>query len=159
MVADWIPANGWLLENVTASVGEGRTQTVRRTIDRAGFLRDRGAEPRRGLDDSREIEIEIIPTGALAEIEPNLHSGDLVFWVGKREGIFAVHTGLAVREDDELLFRHASSKAGLVLDESFAAYVERASFAAGVLVLRIREGARRPAAASAAEHPPSPGAG
>ena len=44
--------------------------------------------------------------------------------------------------DGELLFRHASSKAGRVLDESFLAYAEGATFAEGFLVLRLREGAR-----------------
>jgi hypothetical protein len=142
MVRDWIPANEWLVEDVTKDVGGPLTQTVHRTIDRARFLREHGAEPRLGLDDPRELEIEIIPVDALAKVEPALRSGDLVFWVGKREGICVVHTGLAVRnEDGTLLHRHASSKAGRALDESFADYAGRASFATGFLILRVRDDA------------------
>jgi hypothetical protein len=150
MVSDWIPANAWLLEDVTVEVGRGATVPVKRTIDRAAFLREHGAEPRPGLDDPREIEIRVVPAAALGNVASRIRSGDLVFWVGKREGIFVVHTGLAVRgEGGALTFRHASSKAGRALDEPLSAYAEAASFAAGFLVLRIREGARAAPASTA----------
>jgi hypothetical protein len=140
MVADWIPANGWLLEDVTAELAPGVTQTVERTIDRATFLRDQGVEPRPDVDGVRTYSIEIVPRDQLVAVTDRIESGDLVFWVGKNEGIFVVHTGLAVRGDDgALLFRHGSSKAGQALDESFADYNERATFAAGFLVLRLRD--------------------
>jgi hypothetical protein len=142
MVLDWVPANAWIVEDVTREIGGAFTQTVHRTIDRAAFLREHGAEPRETIDDRRELSIEVIPIEALARVEPALRSGDLVFWVGKREGICVVHTGLAVRsEKGELLHRHASSKAGQALDESFADYAGRASFAVGFMILRVRDGA------------------
>jgi hypothetical protein len=142
MVLDWIPANAWLVEDVTAEIGGELTRTVHRTIDRAAFLRDQGAKPREKIDDARELAIEIIPIDVLARVEPAIRSGDLVFWVGKRDGIDAVHTGLAVRDETgALLHRHASSKAGKAVDESFADYAGRASFAEGFLILRVRDGA------------------
>ncbi|MGH2570130.1 MAG: N-acetylmuramoyl-L-alanine amidase-like domain-containing protein, partial [bacterium] len=145
MVTDWIPSNAWLVEDVTAAIAPGLTQPVERTIDRAAFLRDAGVEPRPGLDDARTYQVDIVPRERLAEVAERIRSGDLVFWVGKREGIFVVHTGLAVRADDgALLFRHGSSKAGLTLDESFAGYNERATFALGFLVLRVRDDAAMP---------------
>jgi hypothetical protein len=60
-----------------------------------------------------------------------------------------VHTGLAVRSAaGELLFRHGSSRAGKVVEESFADYAAAATFALGFVVLRIRDegGALRPPA-------------
>jgi D-alanyl-D-alanine carboxypeptidase/D-alanyl-D-alanine-endopeptidase (penicillin-binding protein 4) len=147
MATDWIPANAWLVEEVTAEVAPGLTQTVERTIDRAAFLRDAGAEPRPGVDDARTHKVEIVPRERLADVADRIRSGDLVFWVGKRDGIFVVHTGLAVRDEDgALLFRHGSSKAGRTLDESFADYNGRATFALGFLVLRLREDVSLPAA-------------
>lgn len=140
MVADWIPANDWLVEDVTARVAPGRTRKVERTIDRAAFLREQGVEPRPGRDEARTYAIDIVPRGELAAVTDGIENGDLVFWVGRREGIFVVHTGLAVRDDEgSLLFRHGSSKAGRALDEPFAEYNERATFADGFLVLRLRD--------------------
>jgi hypothetical protein len=146
MARDWIPANSWLLRDVTAEVGQGRLRRVERTIDRAAFLRDHGAEPRPGLDDARAMAVDIVPSGELAAVAPAIRSGDLIFWVGNADGIFVVHTGLAVRgEDGGLVFRHGSSKAGRVLDESLADYAARSTFAQGFLVLRVPDDAARPA--------------
>ncbi len=152
MAVDWIPANSWLLKDVTQEVGHETVRIVRRTIDRAQFLRDQGASPRPGLDDPVTREVAYVPRAAAGDVSPALRSGDLVFWVGRREDIFIAHTGMVVRDGTggELLFRHASSKAGRVLDESFLAYAAGATFAEGFLVLRLREGAIVPARDSAA---------
>ena len=140
MVADWIPANGGLLADVTAEVGGDRARTVRRTIDRAAFLREHGAEPRPERDHAREIELTYLPTEALAAVEDRLETGDLVFWVGRAETIFVVHTGLVVRDADGILrFRHGSSRAGKVLDEPLADYAAAAGFAIGFLVVRLHD--------------------
>lgn len=147
MVLDWIPANAWLVRDVTPEVGKGRLHRVERTIDRAAFLREHGAEPRPGLDDARTLSIDFIPSGELAAVAPSIRSGDLVLWIGNVESIFVVHTGLAVRgPDGELLLRHGSSKAGHVLDESLADYAARSSFAQGLLLLRVRDDAAVPPA-------------
>jgi len=140
MVTDWIPANAWLIEDVTGDIAPGLTRRIERTIDRAAFLRGQGVEPRAGVDVVETRAIDVVPREKLAEIADRIRSGDLVFWVGEREGIFVVHTGLAVRgEDGTLLFRHGSSKAGLALDEPFDGYNDAATFAAGFLVLRLRD--------------------
>ncbi len=140
MVTDWIPGNESLLEDVTAAVAEGLIVPITRKIDRAKFLRDQGESPRDGIDDAREVTIDVVPREAARDVVSSLRSGDLVFWVGKAETIFVVHTGLFVRDEHgEAIFRHASSKAGSVLDESFLDYAERAGFTKGFLVLRLRD--------------------
>jgi N-acetylmuramoyl-L-alanine amidase-like len=142
MVTDWIPANDWLLEDVTARVAGEHAATVTRTIDRAAFLHEHGAEARPGVDDAVERTLTYVPREALADVADAIRAGDLVFWVGKADGIFVVHTGLAARDaDGRLLFRHGSSRAGHVLDESLADYAATAKFALGFLVLRLREDA------------------
>ncbi len=136
---DWVPANAWLLDDVTATVGEGHIETVRKTIDRATFLRDQGAEPREGLDAPGTIEFVMIPTAKAGACADRLRTGDLVLWVAKKDGLDIAHTALLVRDPKSgaLLQRHASSRAGKVTDEPFSAYAERASFALGIVVLRV----------------------
>ncbi|MBZ0269830.1 DUF1460 domain-containing protein [bacterium] len=142
MIADWIPANDWLLEDVTARLAGERAATVTRTIDRAAFLREHGAAPRPGVDDARTRTLVYVPSAALPDVADAVLAGDLIFWVGKADGIFIVHTGLAARAaDGGLLFRHGSSRAGHVLEESFAGYTARAGFALGFVVLRLRDDA------------------
>jgi hypothetical protein len=146
MVRDWIPANAWLLDDVTAEVGGEHVERVERTIDRASFLRDNGAEPRDGVDDARVMEVHFVPSSALAAVAPALKSGDLIFFLGKANGIFVVHTGLVVRHaDGGLTLRHGSSRAGKVQDESFAKYSAHSRSTQGFLVLRIRPDAAPPA--------------
>ncbi len=141
MVRDWVPANAWLLRDVTAEVGGDAVRTLTRTIDRETFLRDAGATPRPGVDDARPIEQGVIPGEALAAVQARVLPGDLILWVGEVEGIFSLHTGLAVRDEaGTLLFRHGSSKAERVLDESFTGYAERrAKFVPYFVVLRLHD--------------------
>ena len=147
VVRDWIPANDWLVRDVTEEVGAARTERVTRTIDRAEFLREQGVEPRPGLDDARAATISIVPSDSLAAVRGNLLSGDLLFWVGRKEGIFALHSGLVVHDArGDVRFRHASSSAGKVTDEPLLEYAERSTFDRGVIVLRIRFDASPPGA-------------
>jgi len=138
MALDWLPANAWLVEDVTDRLRSGATIEVTRAIDRATFLRGHGAEPRPGLDDPRDLTLRIVPRESLDAVAGAIESGDLVFWVGSKDGIDVVHTGLAVRAGGTLLFRHASSKAKAVTEEPLADYAARATFARGLLVIRLR---------------------
>jgi hypothetical protein len=91
------------------------------------------------VDDAREYTVRIIPVESLPDVESRIEAGDLVFWIGGVEGIFVLHTGLAVRgPEGGLLFRHASSREGRAVEESFADYAAARSFR-GFLVLRLRE--------------------
>jgi hypothetical protein len=148
MVLDWIPSNSWLLEDVTEDiVPDGHTRKITREIDRATFLRDHGAEPRPGKDKLEKIEIELIPMAEIPSATSKLRSGDLVFWVAKKEGIDIAHTGMVVRnaKDGSVVHRHGSSKAGATLDEPLLEYAERTSSVFdGIVVLRLKPEAKPP---------------
>jgi hypothetical protein len=148
MVLDWIPSNSWLLEDVTEDiVPNGHTRKITREIDRAAFLRDHGAEPREGKDKLEKVEIELIPMAEIQSATSKLRSGDLVFWVAKKEGIDIAHTGMVVRnsKDGSVVHRHGSSKAGATLDEPLLEYAERtAPVFDGIVVLRLKPEAKPP---------------
>jgi hypothetical protein len=143
MERDWASANAWLVEDVTERTAPGGTVELTRTIDRAQFLREKGAEPRPGVDDAAPLSMRAVPRESAGAVAPAIRSGDLIFWTGRKDGIDVVHTGLAVRDaSGALLFRHASSTAGKVTEQPFADYAAHATFASGFLVLRLREDAR-----------------
>lgn len=147
MVTDWMVANNWLIADVTAAVGGEHVTRVTRTIDRPKFLRDQGLEPRAGVDVVEERELTMIPVSAIATVDAGVQSGDLVLWIGGVEGIFSLHTGLAVRaEDGTLRFRHASSRAKEAVEQDLAEYAASTKFR-GFVLLRIRDDARAPAPA------------
>jgi hypothetical protein len=124
--------------------------SIVRRIDRAEFLRGKGATPRAGLDEAADLRLAIVPRESAGAVAAGIRDGDLVFWVAKRDGIDIAHTGLAVRgADGQVLFRHASSKAGRVVEEPLGQYAARASFAAGLMVLRLRPDAAARLAATA----------
>jgi hypothetical protein len=151
MVLDWIPSNSWLLEDVTDDVvSDGHTRKIEKAIDRAAFLRDHGVEPRPGIDKLEKVEIEMIPIDDVRAAEAGLHSGDLVMWVAKKEGIDIAHTGMVVRaKDGSLIHRHGSSKAGVSLDEPFFDYATRVSTVfEGIMVLRLKPKAEPPGLAA-----------
>jgi hypothetical protein len=143
---DWVPANAWLLEDVTAKVAKGRTTSIQKTIDRASFLRQHGAEPRPGVDEAAQLRLDALQLGGIAAADSALRSGDLVLWVSKKEGIDIAHTGMIVRDaQGTLIHRHASSKAGMAVDEPLLDYAARAaSFSDGIVVLRLKPDAEPP---------------
>lgn len=148
MMLDWIPSNEWLLEDVTEDiVPNGHTRKIAKEIDRAAFLREHGVEPRPGVDKLEKIEIEMIPITDVRSADAELHPGDLVLWVAKKEGIDIAHTGMVVRnpKDGSLIHRHGSSKAGVSLDEPFFEYADRvAPVFEGIVVLRLKPAAIPP---------------
>ncbi|MFN8178248.1 MAG: DUF1460 domain-containing protein [bacterium] len=159
MMRDWVPANAWLVEDVTDRLAPGAAVTLTHTIDRAKFLRDKGVTPRPGLDDAGPLSMKIVPREAVASVAAAIRSGDLVFWAAKKDGIDVAHTGLAVRDrKGKLRFRHASPKAGKVVEESLADYAAHATFAAGIVVVRLREDAAPPLSSTPPSEAPSPAA-
>ena len=64
----WVPANAWLVEDVTDRLAPGAAAPLTHTIDRAKFLRDKGVSPRPGVDDARSLTMQIIPREAVASV-------------------------------------------------------------------------------------------
>ena len=74
--ADWNPSNRWLVEDITAEIGQGKVVPFRQRIDRSGFLKRRYK-----LD--VEIAVEkhddiYLPVEAIDLAKPHLAEGDFV---------------------------------------------------------------------------------
>ncbi len=135
-VADWIPGNAWLVEDVTSSVGGAAARRLTRRMGRKSFFRSRGIED---LDlEDEKLSTWAIPTPAVAELADRLETGMIVVLIGRKKWLFARHTGLLVaKPEGGWLMRHASPLAGVV-DQDFLAYLERAGgYLRGVKFLRI----------------------
>ncbi len=139
-VADWIPQNSWLVEDVTSSVGGDVTELLTRRMGRRSFFRSRQIEGIDGLEDE-DRSTWVIPASAVPAVVDRLEDGMIVVLIGRLDWLFARHTGLLVAksEGSGWLMRHASTSAGVV-DQDFLAYLKGAGRSLrGVKLLRIVE--------------------
>jgi len=123
-VTDWLPRNAWLLQDVTDTLGAGQACAMVKTIDRAGFLRSHGCDPR-GAGKERS-ETAYLPRAALPALAGRIPTATLAILVQQRPGIIAAHCGWLLRSSGrELILRHASSSRGKVVEEPFLKYLQR----------------------------------
>ncbi|MDZ7363185.1 MAG: DUF1460 domain-containing protein [candidate division KSB1 bacterium] len=124
MMADWLPNNAWLFEDVTAAIGGELCVDMRKTIDRVAVLRKRGVPEKElaSIPPPQTLVIKYIPEADLPAIKTKLQAGDLAVVIQSRPGIFAAHLGFLLRDGDgRIFFRNASARRGVkkVVDEDF----------------------------------------
>lgn len=146
-IADWLPNNDWLLEDVTLKVGNGFTQKMKKVIDRPKFYKNNGV-PESQLKDApkkEDFNVDYIPTKNLLVTSPNLQGGEIVTIVTTDPVVISAHMGIIVRDQwDNLIFRHASSsrQTNEVMDERFEDVVkklEKSKTRVGMIFMRARE--------------------
>ncbi len=146
-IADWLPNNQWLLEDVTPKVAAGKTKTMTKSINHRKFFIDNGVEPERAnqFSAAQEGRIDYVPVDQLPGIAPNLQGGEIVSILTTYPGVFSAHMGLIIRDTwGNLIFRHASSSRETheVMDVPFAEYVEmlkQSKTRVGMVFMRVRE--------------------
>jgi cell wall-associated NlpC family hydrolase len=94
-----------------------------------------------GLD-SRRARVKCIPKPAVQRLEPNLQSGDVIFFVSTRKNLDMFHAGIIVRDGKRILMRHASRSQGLVVEQELREFL-KTNRMAGVIVVRPREVTQR----------------
>jgi D-alanyl-D-alanine carboxypeptidase/D-alanyl-D-alanine-endopeptidase (penicillin-binding protein 4) len=152
MVSDWLENNPWC-RDITGEL-EVPVETVRRTIDRAGFFHKVNA-PKVGQDTPpREVAVQYIqPAHAKAALQQISGPALIVFIGRKPDWLFALHCGLLLENPAEDTLKHlkddsdhakpnrspaiadhpkkagrlhhASSKAGKVVDVDLAQYLQQ----------------------------------
>jgi len=146
-IADWLPNNQWLLEDVTQKVAPGKTESLTKTIDHRQFFLNNGVEPGRADQGAgpQQYSIDYVPTSQLMAIAPNLQGGEIVSIITSYPGVLSAHMGLIIRDAwGNLIFRHASSSRETreVMDVPFAQYVEilkESKSRVGMVFMRVRE--------------------
>lgn len=126
--SDWIEYNDF--ENITAKISSN-TQKVMKHLNQfeANKLYLQGIEIKpRMIEyiDSKYVDIKLLE---------KLKSGDYIGIYTHKEGLDVSHTGLIIKKDSQVFFRHASSKKQFkkVVDEPFLDYIKKTP---GFIVLR-----------------------
>jgi Protein of unknown function (DUF1460) len=120
---------GWIRNNVRADI-------IRRVSIPAVAMvsRERVLNVVAGLTPQR-ARMKCIPKAAVPRIEPQLRTGDLMFFVSTRKNLDVFHAGIIVRNGTSTLMRHASRGKGLVVEQKLDEFL-RGNRMAGIIVVR-----------------------
>lgn len=147
-MADWLPENCWLLEDVTNKIGGTAAQTITRIISHETFFSKKGITDLRYVKPDREISIDIIPKTKLRSIGNRINTGDiLVLIFADKPDIFAAHMVLAATEDNQLLIREATTHQMQTIEtdyDQWAKEIEVSNRYIGISILRVHDELNQP---------------
>jgi hypothetical protein len=117
-MADWIPNNAWLVEDITPRL-PGAVK-IARTISHKNLFANQGFKGIQVRKPDRSLEMAYIPEDKLEMALPALKSGDIGVLIQDLPGIFAAHTGIVIRKGSKWVLRNATSlKPNQVVDTPF----------------------------------------
>ncbi|MEJ2543104.1 MAG: DUF1460 domain-containing protein [Calditrichaceae bacterium] len=149
-MADWLPQNSWLLEDVTAKVGGSYTKKVTRTISHRQFFADKGISDTTYTLPDRTLTIEYIPLNDFEKIINQTKVGDILSLLfAKLDNIFSAHMVMVVNDGNGKLIRESSNSKMITFDTPIQEWIEqKINFKSqrylGLTVMRIREDINSP---------------
>jgi len=146
MLADWLPNNSWLVEEVTTTFGRELCVEMTKTINRFATLQKKGvpAKELTAIPPPQTMTIQYIPEANLPAIKSKLLGGEIAVVIQSRPGIFAAHLGFMLRDSaGRVFFRNASARRGIkkAVDENFddlVTFLKRNPSWVGMVFLRVR---------------------
>jgi hypothetical protein len=111
-LADWLPNNKWLVEDVTRVIGGSLCKKMSKIINRRKDFAAMGIPDTElsAVAAPQELVIVYIPEESLLRITDKLAGGEIVSIISNRPGIFSAHMGIVIRDEwNNLIFRHGSS--------------------------------------------------
>jgi hypothetical protein len=90
----------------------------------------------------QRTRVKCVPKAAIRRLDPELQSGDLIFFVSTRKNLDVFHAGIIVRRGKSVLMRHASHSQGVVVEQQLSEFL-KANRMTGVIVVRPQTMARR----------------
>lgn len=142
VIADWLPNNSWLVEDITQIIGGDQCQLMTKTINRREFLATLGCLDTAGVSGPEPLSQYYIPKNSTSGLAAKLQNGDIVCLATHKKGLFVTHMGFLIKNDlGEVLYRNASRFGRKVIDESFDHLIDRMNkhkSIAGLIILRVR---------------------
>jgi hypothetical protein len=147
-MADWLPENKWLLDDVTSLIGGDRTRQFTRTISHNTFFAGKGISDLRYVKPDRDVTIDYIPMNALPDIRDNIRSGDIMALIyADMPNIFSAHMIIAIEENGTLYIRESAMSRMTTFDSTFDEWYERYKDSkryAGLSFMRVRDDLNKP---------------
>ncbi len=128
---DWAQYNQACISDVTGKVGGAQTHRIRKVLN----VKTDGSFFVPGIP-SVTRDMDFIPSGCIDDVVLGMmNTGDYAGIYSDRPGLDVSHTGVIIRRGSDVVFRHASSIQGKVVDEDFGKYV---AVSPGLVVFRPR---------------------
>lgn len=141
-MADWMPENSWLLEHVSAKVGDQYAKKVTRTISHKKFFEDKGITDMRYVLPDRTITLDYIPKEDLLKVQNNLRSGDILSLLfANKTDIFSAHMLMVYEKNGALIIRESSNSKMTTFDTLYREWVNSIlpkEKYLGICVMRVR---------------------
>ncbi len=142
-MADWLPENRWLLDDVSRKVGGQYTKTTTHTISHKTFFQKKGITDLRYVRPDRVITIDYIPKENLLNVKKNVKPGDiLAFIFANKNDIFSAHMLMIAEKNGKLYIRESSNSKMSTFDTPYDEWVNSKldmDKYAGLCFMRIRE--------------------
>jgi len=147
-MADWLPENSWILEDVSRRVGGEYTKSVTRTISHKKFFTSKGIKDMRYVLPDRKITIDYVPLDALKEVEKNIKPGDIVALIyANKTDVFSAHMLIIAEKNNKKYIREANSKKATTFDTPYKEWVSNIQGLEdylGLSFMRVREELNEP---------------
>jgi N-acetylmuramoyl-L-alanine amidase-like len=98
------------------------------------LVRDRVLNVVRGLA-AQPTRVKCVPKSSVPRLEPQLKTGDLMFFVSTRKNLDVFHAGIIVRDGKCIFMRHASRSRGAVVEQGLSEFL-KANRMAGIIAVR-----------------------
>lgn len=143
-MADWLPENSWLLDDVSANVGGGYTRSVTRTISHQEFFKGKGITDLRHVKPDMEVTVDYVPWENLPQVHKNIRSGDVMAILYRdKNDIFSAHMMMAFRIGGDLVIRESTTLGMTTFDTPFSDWISSRNGKnryIGISFMRVREG-------------------
>ena len=149
-MADWLPKNSWLLDDVSEKVGGAYTRQVTRTISHKDFFAAKGVA---GIDDilpDRKLTINYVPLEFVHEVKNRIMTGDiLVLIIAGEKNIFAAHMLMVAEENGKKVIREASTSKMTTFETDIDEWIKQkqikyAKKYLGISLIRIKSKLNKP---------------
>ncbi len=142
-MADWVPENSWILDDVTQKAGGDFTKSLTRHIAYSDFFEQKDLADLRYIKKDADYTINYIPWADIPKIKTNIRQGDIMAMILKnKENIFSGHMILAVKVDGDLYIREASTSKMTTFQTEFdqwaASDYSRKKYC-GIIVTRVKD--------------------
>ncbi len=143
-MADWLPQNNWLLEDVSAKVGNNYIKTVTRTISHKQFFASKGISDTTYILPDRRLTVNYIPLSDFEHVITNTKVGDILSLLyAKLDNIFSAHMVIIVDDGEGKIIRESSSSKMTTFDTPIEKWIEhkinlKSQRYLGITVMRVK---------------------
>ena len=141
-MADWLPENKWLLEDVSGEVAGKYSKKITRTISHTTFFKGKGISDLRYIEADRKITLNYVPKKKLMKIKDNLKNGDiLALLYAKKDNVFSAHMMIVIEKEEGMFIRESSTSKYSTFETPYDEWAKGKSQwdrYAGIAVMRVK---------------------